>query len=42
MPALPASPEELLLVAFLVALVIIGTKIGAIGELIARGLQRRR
>jgi hypothetical protein len=39
---LPASESELLLVAWLILLVILGTKIGGIGEAIARLLMRRR
>jgi hypothetical protein len=38
----PATKEELLIVAWLVLLVIVGTKLGSIGELIARALHRRR
>jgi hypothetical protein len=39
---IPADKEELFLVAWLVFLVIVGTKLGSIGELIARLLHRRR
>jgi hypothetical protein len=42
MVKLPASEEELLLVAWLLFLVILGTKIGGVGEAIARLLERRR
>jgi len=37
-----ATPNEIIFAAILIALVLIGTKVGALGDMLARALHRKR